>query len=204
MDTAYSLPLVGSRRPAQGKRVLREHHAVPSAAPLPMPMTLPQLSQAVRTELVAYLIKRCQQQALAEDVAHDAMERLLVFAQREVVENPRALLFRIADNLLINAHKAQARRAADQLDEDVEDHQPTAERRLLDQERLQQVQAIIANMPSKRREVFIRRRLEGQSIREIAQDLRMSTASVEKHIVRALKVLRDELESEHKYAGGQP
>ena len=52
--------------------------------------------------------------------------------------------------------------------------------------RLEAVSAIVESMPALRREVFIRRRLEGQSREEIAKELNISLDAVKKHINRAL------------------
>lgn len=44
----------------------------------------------------------------------------------------------------------------------------------------------LANMPKLRREVLMRRRLEGQACSTIARELNLSLAAVEKHITRGL------------------
>jgi RNA polymerase sigma-70 factor (ECF subfamily) len=56
-------------------------------------------------------------------------------------------------------------------------------------------------MPPLRREVFLRRRLDGVACAIIAADLEMSLAAVEKHCTRAVADLRAALERRGLPAG---
>ena len=51
----------------------------------------------------------------------------------------------------------------------------------------------LERMPPLRREIFLRRRLDGLTTAAIADRLDMSTAAVEKHVVRAFADLRTAL-----------
>jgi len=58
-------------------------------------------------------------------------------------------------------------------------------------------------MPPLRRDVFIRRRLHGHSTRQIAAELDMNEAAVEKHVVRAMEQLHREMAKAERSAGGR-
>ncbi|MDQ3278411.1 MAG: RNA polymerase sigma-70 factor [Bacteroidota bacterium] len=55
----------------------------------------------------------------------------------------------------------------------------------------QRIEAVMASLPEKCREVFLLSRKERQTNKEIAERLNISVSTVEKHIVKALKILRD-------------
>lgn len=154
------------------------------------------ISASDRAKLVNYLARRCGDHAKAEDLVQDATIKLVAFMQREPVKNPKALIFRIAENLLVNDFHRTRRRPTIEIDGELVDQLPSIENQLMHRERLELVQSIIARMPRKRREVFIRRRIHGQKHQEIAAEMNLSMASVEKHIVRAMTTLRAELERE--------
>lgn len=54
----------------------------------------------------------------------------------------------------------------------------------------QQIESVLSSLPEKCRQVFLLSRKEKLSNKEIADRLNISTSTVEKHIVKALKVLR--------------
>jgi RNA polymerase sigma-70 factor (ECF subfamily) len=49
-------------------------------------------------------------------------------------------------------------------------------------------------MPEKRRQVFIRKKLEEKSLKEIAAELDITVKTVEYHITEAMKFLKSEFE----------
>lgn len=148
---------------------------------------------AERQALVAFLHRKSGNPVLAEDIAQDAMIRLIEFQRREKVRNPQALLFKIGLNLLIN-HLRRERRLVGGLDSDIAgnlaDERPSQERAALDSDRMAQFQRALDTLPPLRREVLVRRRVEHQSYEEIGQALSLSASAVEKHVVRALASLR--------------
>jgi RNA polymerase sigma-70 factor (ECF subfamily) len=66
---------------------------------------------------------------------------------------------------------------------------PLPDQMLLHKQRLQQFVQLLEEMPPLRREVFIRRRLHGQTHAEIAEALDLTPDAVEKHIVRGMRQL---------------
>jgi RNA polymerase sigma factor (sigma-70 family) len=181
----------------------RRNEAAPAVAAQILMMTRPSpLSAQDHAELVHYLSRRTWDHHLAEDLAQDAMVRLLSFMEREAVLNPKALAFRIADNLMVNDYRRRKRQAELELMAGPDENEPDAEALLINQERQDEIRAAIDKLPRKRREVLIRRRLHGQSHKEIAEAMGISAASVEKHVVRAIAAIRSELDKSLRRARG--
>ena len=67
------------------------------------------IAEGERRELVIFLARKSGSSVLAEDLAHDAIIKLMDFVRREKVQHPRALLFKIAVNLLINHQRREKR-----------------------------------------------------------------------------------------------
>lgn len=60
----------------------------------------------------------------------------------------------------------------------------------------QYIISLVDRMPAKRKEIFIKSRFEGQSIKEISEELGISHKTVENQLTNALKYLRDNLKTE--------
>ncbi|MCK3685518.1 RNA polymerase sigma-70 factor [Maribellus sp. YY47] len=58
---------------------------------------------------------------------------------------------------------------------------------------LEKVELCIAQLPSRQREILIKKRKEGYSVKEIAKQLAISPKTVENHLSEALKKLKKEL-----------
>lgn len=141
---------------------------------------------------------------LAEDLRHDVYVRVLESAEVSRPTSPKAFLFKTARNLLID----RARRDRVVSIESVEDldglnvllDEASPDRILSGRQQLQKVSAILARMSQKSRDVFLMRRIEGLSQREVAERLAITEAAVEKHVYRALRTLANSLfgEAHHK------
>jgi RNA polymerase sigma-70 factor (ECF subfamily) len=59
---------------------------------------------------------------------------------------------------------------------------------------LDKLDELIRQMPQKRREVFIKKKIEEKSLKEIAEELNITTKTVEYHITEAMKFLKEEFE----------
>jgi RNA polymerase sigma-70 factor (family 1) len=59
---------------------------------------------------------------------------------------------------------------------------------------LDKLEELIRQMPEKRREVFIKKKIEEKSLKEISEELNISTKTVEYHITEAMRFLSSEFE----------
>jgi RNA polymerase sigma-70 factor (ECF subfamily) len=58
----------------------------------------------------------------------------------------------------------------------------------------QQLQRAISDIPEKTRAIFLMNRIDGLKYAEIADNLKISVKAVEKHMTKALKLLKDKLD----------
>ncbi|MEJ1964519.1 MAG: RNA polymerase sigma factor [Gammaproteobacteria bacterium] len=145
---------------------------------------------AHRPQLVRYLRRKLGCLANAEDVAQETLERALKASQEVTVRHPRAFLFRIAANLIVNhviaAKRRQAtlERARDYLFADLESQSP--EQEVGDRQEIVLLEQVVATLPDQTRRILYLNRCEGLSQSQIATLLGISKTAVEKHMRRAM------------------
>lgn len=155
---------------------------------------LPELYRLYRAELVAFVRSRFGSgPPEPEDVAQQSFANFAAQGSRGTIVNPRAFLFRTAQNIAINDYKHQrvGRRfleAAPQPQEICEardDFNPEVV--LIGKEQYSLLEQVIRGMPRRRREVLLLNRLEGLSYAEIARRLGISESVVRKHAAMAVR-----------------
>jgi RNA polymerase sigma-70 factor (ECF subfamily) len=140
-----------------------------------------------------WLRRRLDDPAAVDDVIQDAYCRLADLGSVSHIDSGRAYFMVTVRNIVAD----QARRSrivrieAMEMDRlAIVDEAPGADRILEGRRRLRRVQALIAALPVKCREVFILRRIEHIPQREIALRLGISENTVESYAVRALKMIQ--------------
>lgn len=165
---------------------------------------LPSL-RAQRQDLYHFIVKRTRDPAAADDLVQETFARLLTYEKAKTVADRAALGYRIALNLVRDHFRARQRRPVEALNDDIPCEAPAPEQILMHREKIEVFGKVLDAMPPLRRDVFIRRRLHGQTCRQIAADLDMNEAAVEKHVVRALEQLHREIgKAERRRGGGRP
>lgn len=157
--------------------------------------------RAQRRDLYQFIVRRTRDPATAEDLVQETFERLLAYEEARTIVDRAALGYRIALNLVRDHFRRASRRPAQALDEDMPCQAPAPEQILMHRQKVEVFGKALNAMPPLRRDVFIRRRLHGHSPRQIAEDLRLSEASVEKHVARALEQLHREIAKAERRAG---
>ncbi|MGD9850590.1 MAG: RNA polymerase sigma factor [Nitrospirales bacterium] len=141
-------------------------------------------------ELLVYLNGklRCPQEA--EDVAQDTFLRLLSVDNPTTIRQPRAFLYRVARNLVVDSSRKRTVRARHMVDMvDLEDHSSdkAAPDHMAEGEQLYQVlREAIGAMPPRRRQVFVLYRFGQVTQADIARQLGISTSMVERHLMKAM------------------
>ncbi|VFR27367.1 Sigma factor, ECF subfamily [plant metagenome] len=129
-----------------------------------------------------------------KDALQDTYERLLRYRDSEWDELPRALVLRIATNVVIDRARHHAAGIPYHYlsveEHELESSEPTPERRALAKEDVELVRTAIRDMPRRCQEVFVLSRIKGMSYQQIADQLSISVKAVEKHISRALSLCR--------------
>ncbi|OPA89822.1 RNA polymerase subunit sigma [Pseudomonas fluorescens] len=125
----------------------------------------------------------------AADLAHDAFIRVLMLAEPQNIQEPRAFLATTAGRLLIDG--ARRRRiekaymeALTLQCEDAGMPDPAAIHVAL--QALERITEMLAGLPAKTREAFLLSRLDGLTYSEIATRLDVSSSSVKNYISTAL------------------
>jgi RNA polymerase sigma-70 factor (ECF subfamily) len=154
---------------------------------------------ARRATLVRFFAARTGSQAAAEDLAQELYLKIAGRAERAEADNPAALIFRIATNLMLDRVRGEARAAARDGAwslaartrvgaEEVTD-EPPADEALASRQRLRQLVEAVAELPPQMQRAFRLHKLEGLSHAQTANAMGISAKSVEKHISAALKAL---------------
>jgi RNA polymerase sigma factor (sigma-70 family) len=144
-----------------------------------------------------YFSKRVAAEEI-EDLIQEVFLRMQTHKSGTPIEHFGRYLFRVAASVLTDrARRRIVRHAADH--ESLEElHFPTEEltpeRVLLSREALEVVVEAIAALPTRTRDVFVLHRFEEMSCARIAELFGMSVSAVEKHIMKALRVLHAGLE----------
>ena len=151
-----------------------------------------------RANLVRFFAARTGSLAMAEDLTQ---ELFLKLSAREAgdADNPVALLYRIATNLMLDRQRGEARGAARDAawrhvahsavgGEDVAS-EPPADTVVASRQRLRQLMSAVDELPPQMRRAFRLHKLDGLSHAETAGVMGLSVKSVEKHISAALKSL---------------
>lgn len=147
--------------------------------------------------LLRYLARVWPDTSEIQDIRHDAYVRILEGSNRLRPIAPKALLFSIARNLMIDRARRNRVVPIDLLGDldslNVLVDEVTPERRASIREQLVTVTAAVNRLPTRCREVLWLRRVEGLSQKEIAARLGVSEGTVEKHMMRAARLLTDQL-----------
>ena len=141
-----------------------------------------------RVDLLRFVRRRVNDAALREDIVQEAIIRLLVYQTKPgiTIANIAGLLRRISLDLTRDHLRRSARIRQVELSDDIPCPQPSAQQSLEQRQLIEIVAAVLKAMPRQRREVFFRRRVEGQSAKEVAEALGISPGAVDAHMARAV------------------
>lgn len=145
--------------------------------------------------LVSFVRHRVGSDSEASDIAQEAYLRVMRYRDEQDVAALRALLFRIALNLLTDrARLARTEHHAEHvpLEEELPllANDPSQYRHVVGKQELQRALAAVEKLPRKCREVFVLSRLQGMNHQQIAERLRISIKAVERHMTRAIHECR--------------
>lgn len=152
-----------------------------------------------RQALVSFLCRRLPSEADAQDAAQESLARLVRYRDSEPPRSWKPLLYRIAANVAQDQLRG-ARSAVSggrvSYDEDVHTLPAPAlpqDERLDQQKMMARMWQTVQTLPPRCREVFLLNRVEAMSYSQIAELTGISVKAVEKHMSRALGILRQEL-----------
>jgi len=153
-----------------------------------------------------FLYRMVRNQAIAEELAQEVFLR--VYRSRESYRAEAKFttwLYRIATNLAVNhARDTKHERAVQNVYLDTPDEQtgmrpdvacdePSAEQRLLREERMKAIRAQVMALPERQRMAVVLHKYQGMDYREIGQVLKLSESAVKSLLFRAYQTLRETL-----------
>ncbi len=136
-----------------------------------------------------------------DDLLQDLYIKVASLPATTEVRNPRAYLYRLASNLVMDRWRSTRRSAARDGAwrmvshntgevEDLDDA-PSAEDVVAGRDRYARLLATLSRLPPKTQAAFRLHKFEGLSYAEVAGRLGMSRSSVEKHMMDALRILAE-------------
>ena len=146
--------------------------------------------------LVRFLARRLKSLEDAEDIAQAALLRIQQLDEGVSVDNPKAYLFQVANNLAIDTMRRndilQRYLQTESLRQQSQNAEAalSPERILAAQQQLTRIQQTIDKLPLKCRQAFLLHRKSGMSYSDIAKEMGVSVSSVEKYILQALRECR--------------
>jgi RNA polymerase sigma factor (sigma-70 family) len=135
-----------------------------------------------------YLRRFIRSHEAADDLAQEAFLRAFAAESRRLIEAPKAFLFKVAKNLALNELARRSAMAIEPLgdfegQEVLEDSSQVATDDVVDsRERIRLLASAIAALPPQCAKVFILRKMQGMSQKEIAVRLNISVRTVENHV----------------------
>ncbi|AOE68650.1 RNA polymerase subunit sigma-70 [Pseudomonas fluorescens] len=141
--------------------------------------------------LQGWLNRRLGQSADAEDLAHDTFIRVLRAPQQvRELRQPMAFLAAIANGLLINRWRRQEieRAYLEALAARPEGVESSPEARYLVIETLLQLDSLLIGLPARIRQVFFMSQLDGLTYPQIAAQLGLTVAQVQRAMGKAFRV----------------
>jgi RNA polymerase sigma factor (sigma-70 family) len=154
---------------------------------------------AYEPELRGWLARRPVRGLEIDDIVQETYAVLSGLADIGHITQPRAYLYTTAQSILLQ-HVRRARivsiEAVAEIERlDITHDERCPERHAMAGQELRRIGEALATLPEKCRQVFVLRRVEGLSQREIAVRLGISENTVEKHIVKGLRLLMNALGS---------
>ncbi len=150
-----------------------------------------------KKDLQNYVRKRLPtaEAAQAEDVVQETFARTINHLNNgHSVRSPKAFLFTTARNIITSSIYRRRDRMATDPTEDMDQYAAEAnacspQRRVAAQQQLDALAAAIAGLPDNYREAFVRRRIKGESCREIAAAMDIKEHTVSTYVALGWQLL---------------
>jgi RNA polymerase sigma-70 factor (ECF subfamily) len=140
--------------------------------------------------LFSYIARRHGNPSRAEDILQQTLLTVMEQSRKQDIAQPVAYAYRVADSL-IYAQVRKDRREEELGDEDYGCELPLADEVLEHKQRVAIFEAGLRRLSPLRRDIFIRRHVDGQPRQQIADELQMGLEAVKKHLVRAMAELAE-------------
>lgn len=145
-------------------------------------------------EILQFVKKNVLDREVAQDITQETFTRAIKSADRNVIENERALLYRIAKNVMFDLYKEKYKVDKISFEEDYHiDESDNIEVTMIEDEQTAFLLKEVENLPTKRRQAFTLHIIDGYSREEVAKMMNITINAVEKHISRASNQIKENL-----------
>ncbi|MCX2680981.1 RNA polymerase sigma-70 factor [Galbibacter sp. EGI 63066] len=168
------------------------------------PRAFDTLYHTYKGRLYGNLLKMVKSGEIAKELLQEVFVRVWQKRHKIDPEKPvRAYLFRIAGNMAIDFFRkvARDRKLQAELTAAASAHYTHIEEELYHKDTVEYLDLAIENLPSKRRRIFQLVKLEGKTYEEVGKMLDISTSTVNDHIVKATRTVREYLVLKGDLAG---
>lgn len=159
-----------------------------------------ELYRLYSNRLLGFIIKLVKTETFATEILQEVFIKLWNNRQNlDPEQSFRSYIFRIAENLVYDFFRKAARdkKLEAALINSACDEYSHVEESLYRKENVQLLRDAIDTLPSKRRQVFQLVKMEERSYDEVSELLHVSVSTVNDHVVKATKSIREKLESHH-------
>jgi RNA polymerase sigma factor (sigma-70 family) len=150
-------------------------------------------------EMTAFIRGRWPGEIDVDDIVQESFLRLSQCPDPTAIQNPRAYLFQIASNLVVDQHRRHITRnesaAPDVELESLPDSRMCPERCWEIRSDLDRFTELLDQLPEVRRHAFVLFRIEGLSHAEIAMRLGIAVRTSERHVMKAMQHIAKHLET---------
>lgn len=147
-----------------------------------------------KRRLAGNLLRLLKSDELVEELLQELFLKLWYHRERiDTEQSVRAYLFRISENMVYDLYRTAARdkKMRARLGVTQSDAYTHIEEAIFDKERAALLERAISQLPPKRQKIFRLSRIDGQSYEEISQQLGISKSTVNDHLLKANRFLKD-------------
>lgn len=153
----------------------------------------------LEAELDSFLRHHLRGSSDVADVRQDVLVRVYKAAETDPPGNPRAFVYAVARNLLIDRFRRERIVSIEHVMDLDALHVPTEEAGPFEavsaRQELAMLQAALQSLPERTRAIVSMRRIQGLSQKETAKTLGVSEPTVERHVSRGVRLLAEALKS---------
>jgi RNA polymerase sigma-70 factor (ECF subfamily) len=150
---------------------------------------------SLEQDLTRFLRKNWRKEAEIPDLRQEVYARVYEAALCNKPLQTRAFLFRVARNLIIDRLRQQnvvsIEGVADFKELDVSTDEPSPEAYVTARQELRILHAAIDELPPRCRQIFLLRKVQGLSQKEVAQQMRICEVTVEHQVAKGIQLLAE-------------
>lgn len=159
-----------------------------------------QIYHLYKRRIAGNFLKLLKSDELVEELLQDLFLRVWTHRERIDSEQPfRAYLFRISENMVYDLYRTAARdkKMRERLTFTQSESYTHVEEMIFNEEQSELLSRAISLLPPRRQQIFRLSKIEGKSYKEISEILNISQSTVNDHLLKANRFLRDYI-SENK------